>query len=151
VFSTTPFMASNGWLQRFMRDHRYSVQRARTIRRPIVTLQTYNYATWFLHQINHVFATYPPTRIYNADETNIGQLEDYVQVVGRINKPGRRVAMKYDKKTLLTACLTISAKGKVLPPLYIKKGKTARCLQSLGINPAFERGKTTCSVITLFR
>ena len=89
-----------------MRDHRYSVQRARTIRRPIVTLQTYNYATWFLHQINHVFATYPPTRIYNADETNIGQLEDYVQVVGRINKPGQRVAMKYDKKTLLTACLT---------------------------------------------
>jgi hypothetical protein len=76
------------------------------------------------------------------DETNVGQMSDHVLTIGKVNKPGRRVAVDYDKKTLLSACFTIAASGKVLSPMYIKKGKTERCLQGLAINPRYEVGKT---------
>ena len=125
-----------------MRDHRYSVQRVRTIRRPAITTESYRYATWFLQQVKTIFSIYPPSRIYNMDETNVGQMSDHVLTIGKANKPGRRVAVDYDKKTLLSACFTIAASGKVLSPMYIKKGKTERCLQGLAINPRYEVGKT---------
>ena len=107
------FSASNGWLERFMRDHRYSVQRVRTIRRPAITTESYRYATWFLQQVKTIFSMYPPSRIYNMDETNVGQMSDHVLTIGKVNKPGRRVAVK--RLCYLLTSLLLPAERYCLP------------------------------------
>jgi hypothetical protein len=59
----------------------------------------------------------------------------YVSVQG-----WRKVIAKGDPKKGITGLVTIAASGNILPTLYIKKGKTTRCLESLSCDGVDEIG-----------
>ena len=134
------FTASNGWLARFLHKYRLSVQRSRTVRRPVISDEHAQYVSHFLETIKRVFEEYDPCLILNMDEMNIGQGDSHVQVIARRNSSNRRIKSQYDNKTSLTACLTIIYDGNVLRPMYTKRGKTQRALTALEINASRERG-----------
>ena len=97
---------------------------------------------FFLDEIELILQRYDRSLILNMDEMNVGQTDSHVDVIGKKNVVGRKVQSAYNAKTLLTTCLTIAADGTRLPPLYLKKGKTARCLRSLQVAATVEKGNT---------
>ena len=70
-----------------------------------------------------------PEAIWNMDESGVQLVHKPVQVIakrGSKNVPGR-TATNRDNITVL---LCVSAAGKTMPPLFVMKGKTRRCLQA---------------------
>jgi hypothetical protein len=131
--------------------YRYSCQRSRIIRRPLINSKSHRLTHEFLDEIKLIFHHVSRSLIMNMDETNVGQMDSHVQVIGHSNTVGRKIRSMYNAKTLLTTCLTICADGHHLPPFYIKKGKTTRCLASLNINGAVEAGKHPAFTLALCR
>jgi hypothetical protein len=72
---------------------------------------------------------------------NVGQGHEHFSSLGHRNSGARRIDCQYDNKSLLTACISITAEGYALPTLYLKKGKTPRCLERLQITQQ-EAGST---------
>ena len=139
------FTASNGWFARFQQVHHYSCQRARTVRRPIPTIKSAYIKFVFLDAIKEVFNSYPRHMIINMDEMNVGQGHEHFSSLGHRNSGARRIDCQYDNKSLLTACISITAEGYALPTLYLKKGKTPRCLERLQITQQ-EAGQCSLSL-----
>jgi hypothetical protein len=123
-----------------MHRHRFTFQRARTIRRPLINDKRQQYIHQFLDQLREIYDHNQPEFIFNMDETNVGQTETHTSVIAIRNCRERRVASSYNHKTLLTACFTIRADGVVMPPYYIRKGKTFRSLSVLELDDRVERG-----------
>ena len=144
-FFSRHFSASNGWFARFQNEHQYSCQRARTVRRPIPTIKSSYIKYVFLDAIKEVFETYPRNLILNMDEMNAGQGHDHFFSLGHRNSGSRRIDCQYDNKTLLTACITITAEGYALPTCYLRKGKTRRCLEQLQLTGS-EEGFSSASL-----
>jgi hypothetical protein len=88
----------------------------------------------FLRDVKSAFASYDHNDIFNADETFCRTFPHTISKVygfTNIGKEGRQVKIDVDVKQGITCMTTVNAAGLCLPPLFVKKGSTTRCIKDI--------------------
>jgi hypothetical protein len=82
--------------------------------------------------LNAVQSQYPPTKIFNCDETSWKYLLAPQKVLAYKGTETVKIRCDVDEKKCITAMGTITASGDKLPLWIISKGKTPKCLEKFG-------------------
>jgi hypothetical protein len=88
----------------------------------------------FLRDVAKAFAEYDHDCIFNADETFCRTFPHTLcKVYGFTNtdREGRQVKVDTDTKQGITCMTTVTASGLCLPPYFVKKGSTTRCVNGI--------------------
>jgi hypothetical protein len=130
--SVADFKMSPGWLNDFKKKFYFSCRTPR-LRRIAVHEATEEEIKMFVSKVGDYRRRWGDHRVLNMDETFIRAIDAIPMVLGRQGHECRPVLYKGNDKDGLTAVLTITASGKKLPNIFIKKGKTVRCEKSLDV------------------